>query len=45
MRGTLPRVRIDQLMGFAWKWLIPASLANIFVTAGAILVIRQLRGG
>ncbi len=45
MRGTFPRVRIDQLMGFAWKWLIPASLANIFVTAGAILVIHQLRGG
>jgi NADH-quinone oxidoreductase subunit H len=44
MRGTLPRVRIDQLMGFAWKWLIPASLANIFATAGAILVIAQLRG-
>jgi NADH:ubiquinone oxidoreductase subunit H len=45
MRGTLPRVRIDQLMGFAWKWLIPASLANIFVTAGAILVVAQLKGG
>ena len=45
MRGTLPRVRIDQLMGFAWKWLIPASLANIFVTAGAILVVNQLGGG
>ena len=42
MRGTLPRVRIDQLMGFAWKWLVPASLANIFVTAGAIVILDQM---
>src|SRR6476660_7517480 len=41
MRGTLPRVRIAQLMGFAWKWLLPASLLNLFVTAAAILVFAS----
>jgi NADH-quinone oxidoreductase subunit H len=41
MRGTLPRVRIDQLMDFAWKWLLPASLLNLFVTAAAIVVVGK----
>jgi NADH-quinone oxidoreductase subunit H len=44
MRGTLPRVRIDQLMDFAWKWLLPASLLNLFITATAIVVFRVYRG-
>jgi NADH-quinone oxidoreductase subunit H len=43
MRGTLPRVRIDQLMDFAWKWLLPASLLNLFVTAAAIVVFESVK--
>jgi NADH-quinone oxidoreductase subunit H len=37
MRGTLPRFRYDQLMSFGWKLLLPVSLANVVITAGAIL--------
>ena len=43
MRGTLPRVRIDQLMGFAWKWLLPVALLNLFVTALAVIVLDVVR--
>lgn len=42
MRATYPRVRIDQMMNFAWKWLMPAALLNIFITAGAIIIIEEL---
>jgi NADH-quinone oxidoreductase subunit H len=42
MRGTLPRVRIDQLMNFAWKWLMELAFLNIFITAGAIILIKYL---
>jgi len=44
MRGTLPRVRIDQLMNFAWKWLMELAFINIFITAGAIILIETLTG-
>ena len=34
LRGTLPRLRQDQLMNFAWKFMLPMSLLNLLV-AGA----------
>ena len=36
IRGTYPRLRIDQLMAFGWKLLVPLSFINIAVT-GAVL--------
>ena len=33
IRGTYPRLRIDQLMSFGWKLLVPLSFMNIILTA------------
>jgi NADH-quinone oxidoreductase subunit H len=32
IRGTYPRLRIDQLMAFGWKVLVPLSFVNIVIT-------------
>jgi NADH-quinone oxidoreductase subunit H len=39
IRGTLPRLRYDQLMHLGWKLLIPVALINIIVTGGAMLAL------
>ncbi|MBI2851050.1 MAG: NADH-quinone oxidoreductase subunit NuoH [Chloroflexi bacterium] len=40
-RTTLPRVRIDQLMGFSWKFLLPLSIINLIATAIQVLVLPE----
>jgi len=40
VRGTLPRMRYDQLMGFGWKRLIPVSLAWIILAMIAVGIRR-----
>jgi NADH-quinone oxidoreductase subunit H len=38
LRWTVPRYRYDQLMSFGWKFLFPASVVNLLVTAALVLL-------
>jgi len=42
-RGTLPRLRIDQLLAFAWKFLMPLALVNVLFV-GLEVALWQQRG-
>ena len=44
VRATYPRLRIDQLLAFAWKFLLPLSLINLFATALEVFFLRDSMG-
>lgn len=41
MRNALPRIRIDQLMAFNWKFLVPLSIANLLLTAFLLRIVQE----
>ena len=44
VRATFPRLRIDQLLAFAWKFLLPLSIINLFATALEVYFLRDDAG-
>ncbi|MQG20759.1 MAG: NADH-quinone oxidoreductase subunit NuoH [SAR202 cluster bacterium] len=41
-RGTWPRLRIDQILGFSWKVLFPIATLNLVITAIEVLVFNDV---
>jgi NADH-quinone oxidoreductase subunit H len=42
IRATLPRLRVDQLMAFAWKGLLPMAIVNLFIVAAEVLWLSEV---
>lgn len=45
IRGTLPRVRIDHMLEFGWKFMLPVSLVWVMLTAAGIKLWPAVFGG
>ena len=41
VRATFPRLRVDQIMALAWKFLFPLSLINLFATTIQVYFLRD----
>ncbi len=44
VRATFPRLRIDQIMAFAWKFLMPLSFINLLATSLEVYFLRDANG-
>jgi len=42
LRATVPRVRIDQMMSFNWKFLVPVAIVNVIMVAFLIQVTKAV---
>jgi len=42
LRATIPRVRIDQMMSFNWKFLVPIAIVNVLVVAFLLQIVKAL---
>ncbi|MEO8395326.1 MAG: NADH-quinone oxidoreductase subunit NuoH [Chloroflexota bacterium] len=41
-RATIPRVRIDQMMSFNWKFLVPIAIVNVIMVAFLLQIIKAI---